>query len=280
MLGVGLALVASVAWGVGDFIGGVKTRVLPVLSVLVVSQTVGFVWIGCVALIAQKPAPGVDKMGLAALSAVAGTIGLACFYKAMSIGKISLVVPIAAMAAVVPVVVGIASGDRPSGLQLSGMAIALGGAVLASRERDSGADGSSRLAAGVLLAAVSALTWGVFFLAIDAAADGGPVWASLVNRTTSFVLLLGAALVMRPPLRAARPHLPALAVAGTLDVSANLLFAAASTKGLVSLVSVVGSLYPVVTVLLARVLLKERVERIQEAGVIAALGGVVLIAAG
>jgi drug/metabolite transporter (DMT)-like permease len=152
--------------------------------------------------------------------------------------------------------------------------------VLASRERDSEAGGSSRLAAGVALAGVSAISWGIFFLAIDAASDGGPVWASLVNRATSFVLLLAAALVMRPSLRATRPHMPALAVAGTLDVSANLMFAAASTKGLVSLVSVAGSLYPVVTVLLARIVLHERVERIQEAGVVAALGGVVLIAAG
>jgi len=101
-----------------------------------------------------------------------------------------------------------------------------------------------------------------------------------VNRTTSLVLLVGAALILRPPLRAAKPHLPALALAGTLDVSANLMFAAGTTKGLVSLVSVAASLYPVVTVLLARTVLHERVQRIQELGVAAALGGVVLIAAG
>src|SRR5215212_6268394 len=107
---------------------------------------------------------------------------------------------------------------------------------MASREPDREGPGGSRLAAGVLLAALSAFAWGWFFLAIDVASDGGAVWASLVNRTTSLVILVAAALLMRPPLRAARPHLPALAIAGTLDVSANLLFAAASTKGLVSLV--------------------------------------------
>ena len=280
MLGVGIALLASFAWGIGDFIGGMKSRVLPVLSVLVVSQAVGFVCIALVALVAQKPVPGGEEIAFASLSAIAGTIGLACFYRALSIGKMSLVVPVAAMAAVVPVIIGIATGDRPSPLQLTGMVVALVGAVLASRERDPGSNGGPKLAAGVLLAAVSALMWGIFFLAIDAAADGGPVWASLVNRTTSLVLLLAAVLILRPPLRDTRPHLPALAVAGTLDVSANLLFAAGTTKGLVSLVSVAGSLYPVVTVLLARAFLHERVERIQEAGVVAALGGVVLIAAG
>jgi drug/metabolite transporter (DMT)-like permease len=280
MLGIGLALAASLAWGVGDFIGGSKARVLSVLSVLVCSQVVGFLWIAGVAIVAQEPAPGSREMAFAALSAVAGTLGLACFFRAIAIGKMSLVVPIAAMAAVVPVIVGIATGDRPSALQLAGMLVAMTGAVLASREPDREGSGGPRLAAGVLLAALSAFAWGWFFLAIDVASDGGAVWASLVNRTTSLVILLAAAIILRPRLREARPHVPALAVSGTLDVSANLLFAAASTKGLVSLVSVAGSLYPVVTVVLARVVLKERVNRIQDAGVIAALGGVVLIAAG
>jgi drug/metabolite transporter (DMT)-like permease len=280
MLGIGLALCASLAWGVGDFIGGMKTRVLPVLVVLVCSQLVGFLWIGAVALVAQQPVPAAHYVLFAALSAVAGTAGLACFFRAIAIGKMSLVVPIAATAGVVPVVVGIATGDRPSALQITGIVVALGGAVLASREPDEEGRGGSKLAAGVLLAALSAFFWGWFFLAIDEASDGGAVWASLVNRTTSLALLLVAAAIMRPRLRAARPHMPALAASGTLDVSANLLFAAATTKGLVSLVSVAGSLYPIVTVLLARVVLKERVRRIQEAGVIAALGGVVLIAAG
>ncbi|HEX4717365.1 MAG TPA: DMT family transporter [Thermoleophilaceae bacterium] len=280
MLGIGLALLASLAWGFGDFIGGAKSRVLPVLVVIVCSQVVGFVWIAGVAAIAHEPVPGGREAAFAALSALAGTAGLACFFRAIAIGKMSLVVPIASMAGVVPVIVGIATGDRPSVVQLAGMVIALAGAVLASREPDEGARGGSKLAAGVLLAALSAFLWGWFFLALDVASDGGAVWASLINRTTSLALLLVAAAIMRPHLAAARPHMAALALAGTLDVSANLLFAAATTKGLVSLVSVAGSLYPVVTVLLARVVLKERVHRVQELGVAAALGGVVLIAAG
>jgi uncharacterized membrane protein len=279
MLGIGLALAASLCWGVGDFIAGSKSRVLPVLVVLVCSQLVGLVWIGAVALIAQEPVPGTREIVLAAVSAVAGTAGLACFFRAIAIGKMSVVVPVAATAAVVPVIVGIATGDRPSVLQLLGMAVALAGAVLASREPGEEGEGGS-LAAGVLLAALSALFIGFFFLAIDGASDGGAVWASLVNRITSVTLLLVAAAVVHPQLSAARPHLRALAAAGTLDVSANLLFAAAPTEGLISLVSVAGSLYPVITVLLARIVLKERVHRIQEAGVAVALAGVVLIAAG
>jgi drug/metabolite transporter (DMT)-like permease len=280
MLGVGLALAASLAWGFGDFIGGTKTRVMPVLAVLLCAQLVGLVWIGAIALIADEPVPGTRYIAFAALSAVAGTAGLACFFRAIAIGKMSLVVPIAATAAALPVVVGIATGDRPSIFQLAGMAIALGGAVMASREPGSAGQGGARLAAGVLLAALSAFFIGWFFLTIDVASDGGAVWASLVNRITSVSLLATAALFLRPGLTDARLHMRGLAAAGTLDVSANLLFAAASTKGLVSLVSVAGSLYPVITVLLARFLLKEKVHRIQEVGVLAALGGVVLIAAG
>jgi drug/metabolite transporter (DMT)-like permease len=280
MLGIGLALAASLCWGFGDFIGGSKTRVLPVLIVLVCSQLVGLVWIGGVALVANEPVPDSREIVFAALSAVAGTAGLACFFRAIAVGKMSLVVPIAATAAAVPVFVGIATGDRPSVLQLIGMPIALAGAVMASREQDAQQRGRGGLAAGVLLAALSAFFIGLFFLAIDVASDGGAVWASLVNRITSVTLLLVAVAFVRPRLGNARPHLPLLAVAGTLDVSANLLFAAASTKGLVSLVSVAGSIYPVITVLLARLVLKERVNRVQELGVAAALGGVVLIAAG
>lgn len=280
MLGVGLALLASCMFGVGDFIGGSKSRVLPVLTVILCSQIVGFVWIGSVLLIANDPAPDARQVTMAVLSAVCGTTGLLAFFRAMAVGTMSVVVPIASTAAIVPVVVGIATGDRPSALQLGGMVVALGGVVMASREPGTAGERGPRVAAGVWLAALSALLIGLFFITFDVAGDGGAVWASFVNRTTSVTLLVVAALVMRPRLADARPHLAALAVAGTLDVSANLAFAAALREGLLSLVSVAGSLYPVVTVLLARFLLHERVQRVQEAGVAATLGGVVMIAAG
>jgi drug/metabolite transporter (DMT)-like permease len=279
MLAVGLALLASVMFGLGDFIAGSKSRVLPVLVVLFWSQVVGLAWIGTVALIAQDPVPDTRQILLAALSAVAGTSGLACFFRAIAVGQMSVVVPIAATGAVVPVIYGIATGDRPTPLQLAGMGVALAGVILASREPGD-ADGGRRVAAGAGMAVLAAVLIGTFFIAIDVASDGGPVWASLVNRATSVTLLAAIVLLVRPPIRAARPHLPALAVAGTLDVSANLAFAIALTEGLLSLVSVAGSLYPVVTVMLARILLHERVHRVQEIGVATALVGVVLIAAG
>ena len=151
--------------------------------------------------------------------------------------------------------------------------------MLAARERDT-LDGGGRFAAGALLAAASALAFGLFFLAMDSAADGGAIWASFVNRATSTTILLLVVLAVRPSFAGVRPHLPVLAAIGTFDVMANVLFAAASTKGLISLVSVASSLYPVMTLILARTFLHERVHRVQELGIAAALSGVVLIAAG
>jgi drug/metabolite transporter (DMT)-like permease len=279
VVAIALALGASVVWGMGDFLGGLKSRTLPLLGVLVCSQAVGFAAVGAVTLASGRPAPPAHYVATAALSAVFGTAGLAAFYRAIAVGKMSVVAPIAALSAGLPVVVGIAEGDRPSALQAVGMAIALAGAVLASRE-PGGDEGGPRIAAGALLAAGSAIGFGLFFLAMDSASDGGAVWASFVNRATSVTILVAAALALRPPLRQVRPHLPALAVVGIFDVMANVLFAAATTKGLVSLVSVGSSLYPVTTVLLARAFLREQVHRTQEIGVVAALAGVVLIAAG
>jgi drug/metabolite transporter (DMT)-like permease len=279
MLAIGLALGASVLWGVGDFLGGLKSRTLPLLAVLVPSQVAGFLTIGVITLVSGQSPPSAHSAALAALSAVIGTTGIATFYRAIAVGKIGVVVPIAATSAVLPVVVGLAEGDHPSALQAAGMAITVAGAVLTSREPERQA-GSGRLAAGAGLAFVSALAFGGFFVAIDAASDGGALWATMVNRMTSVTVLLVVVLALRSPLGRARPHLPVLAFIGFCDVMANVAFAVATTKGLVSLASVVGSLYPVVTVVLARSFLRERVHRVQEVGVAAALSGVVLIAAG
>src|SRR5215212_7938689 len=208
MLGVGLALIASLMFGVGDFIGGSKSRVVPVLTVILCSQVVGFVWIGTVLLISNDPAPDTRQVAMAVLSAICGTTGLVAFFRAMAVGTISVVVPIASTAAIVPVIVGIATGDRPSALQLGGMVVALAGVVMASREPAEEGERGPRVAAGVGLAALSALLIGLFFITFDVAGDGGAVWASFVNRATSVTMLLLAAVLMRPKLAGARPHLP------------------------------------------------------------------------
>ncbi len=270
-----LAFASSVSWGIADFLGGLKSRRLPLLNVLLASQGVGLALIGTFMLVRWEPPPGGDFALWAVFSGVAGVTGLAAFYRGLAVGNMGVVAPISATAAVVPVVVGIASGDRPATVQYVGLVLALAGVVLASREEVSG--GTAR---GAGFAVVSALGFGLFFVGIDNASDADIGWAMVVNRITGVSLLLAAFALLRPPLAARRNDIPVLATVGTLDIGANALFALASTEGLVSLVSVLGSLYPLTTVALAAVVLGERPHRVAQIGVATALAGVVLIAAG
>jgi drug/metabolite transporter (DMT)-like permease len=178
------------------------------------------------------------------------------------------------------VIVGLSTGERPSGLQLAGMLAALVGVVLASREPDEGPERAAAARRSIALALVAALGIGTFFVGMDAAADADVAWAMLTARGVSVGALVAAAVVLRPAVRAPLPALPVLAVIGLLDASANGMFAYASTLGLLSLVAVLGSLYPVVTIALARAVLAERVQRVQAAGVALALAGVAAIAGG
>ncbi len=270
-----LAFASSVSWGVADFLGGLQARRLPLLNVLLCSQGIGLLLVGVYMLARTESPPGGDFAAWAALSGIAGAIGLAAFYRGLAVGNMGVVAPISSTAALIPVVVGIASGDRPSAIQYAGLMLALVGVVIASREEVSGATAS-----GAGFALLSALGFGFFFVGMDNASDADIGWAMLGNRITSFSLLLAAFAVLRPAWKASRSDAPVLATVGTLDITANALFAIASTEGLVSLVSVLGSLYPLTTVALAAVVLRERPHRVAQVGVALALGGVVLIAAG
>jgi drug/metabolite transporter (DMT)-like permease len=160
-----------------------------------------------------------------------------------------------------------------------GIALAIAGVVLASRELPE-EGGAARVATGAGLALVAAVGFGSFFVSMDAASGPDLFWAIFFNRVTSIAVLGLAALAIRPRLAVGRGDVRTLLAIGVLDISANGLFAVASTKGLVSLVAVLASLYPVVTILLARAVLGEHVRRVQRAGVVAALAGVTLISAG
>ena len=272
-----LAFASSVAWGAGDFLGGLKSRRLPLLNVLVAAQLVGLVLIGAYVVLRAEGPPGGDLALWAPLSGLAGAVGLAAFYRGLAVGNMGVVAPISATAAMVPLVVGVAGGDRPGDLQYAGVALALTGVVLASREE---VGGSGRIARGAGLALLSALGFGLFFVGMDQASDEDVAWAIFGNRMASVTVLLAAFAMLRPPVAVRRSDVPALAAIGTLDIAANAMFAVASTKDLVSLVSVLGSLYPITTVGLAAVVLGERPHRVAQVGVVLALSGVALIAAG
>jgi drug/metabolite transporter (DMT)-like permease len=276
MAAIALALGASLTWGFADFFGPLKGRTFGALRVLIYVQLGGLIAIALIVAVRGK-GPADAAAFLAVPAAISGTLGLYAYYRGMQVGAMSIVAPIAGISAVVPVVVGIVSGDRPSVWQLLGMAAALGGVFLASRESGSG---GTRFAAGVGLALLAAIGFGGYFPPMHAAGDADFWWASLIFRMTSTSVIVAAVAIRRPALGVPPLQVPLLALIGIGDMLGNLLFAAASTSGLVSVTSVLASLYPIVTVILARIILKERVARSQEAGIALTLAGVGLISAG
>lgn len=225
-----------------------------------------------------EPMPSGHDMLLAGVSAIAGIAGLTAFYRGMAVGTMSVVAPISATAAVIPITVGVATGDRPSAVQAIGLAMAFLGVVLASREPAGHEE--RRAVKGVGFALGAAAGFGTFFVLMDAASDADPYWAIMANRVAGVTLLAVAFLLLRPKPLPGRADIPALVAIGLLDVGANGLFAIASTEGLVSVVATLASLYPVVTILLARYLLHERLAPSQQFGVLTALAGVAAISAG
>ncbi len=270
-----LALGASLAWGVADFVGPLLSRTLGILRVLFWAQ-VG----GVVALALAVAIRGDGPAGWAVLFAICasfgGMLGLFAFYRGMDVGAMSVVAPIAGVSAVIPVVFGIATGDNPAPLQIAGIVCALLGVGLASVEHH---EGQPRVAAGVGLALLAALGFGFYFPWMHAAGKVDFWWASLVFRTTALLIVAAVVAAERPPLRLGRRDLAIVVAVGVGDTIGNVLFAASSGQGLVSLTAVLASLYPVVTVLLAAAVLHERVAPLQRAGIVLTLTGVVLISA-
>jgi len=275
-LALALALGSSVVWGIADFSGGSLTRRLPVFAVTVVSQGAGFV--ALLVAVAVHGDVGARSLALGLLAGVGGGTGLAAFYKALSLGTMSVVSPIAACSAVIPFAISLATGERPAAFAVAGAALALAGAVLASVEERRSE--SPERARAVVLALACAVALGVFVYFLGLGSREGDALSTLVGaRIGSLTVLVLLAAARRAPLAVPRPSLGAVAAVGVADVSANALFAYASGHGLLALVSVLGSLYPVVTLLLAHVLLGERLTRPQQVGVAVALAGVCAIAA-
>ena len=286
MLAAALALSASLAWGCSDFLGGLAARRLPLLTVMLLSGIVGSLGVALVVLARGVPAPGGDFAVYAVLAGVSGVIGIGAFYRGLAIGVMSIVAPVSAAGAVVPVAVGLASGERPAPWQVAGALIAIAGVVLVSRQgasehEDAAArERSAAAARGVPLALLAGAGFGGFFALMDRASEADAWWAILSARAASTTCVIVAVLAIRPRLATAAPDWGLLSVVGVLDVGANLLFALASREGLLSLVGVLSSLYPVVTIFLARTFLHERIARWQQVGVVATLAGVLLISAG
>jgi drug/metabolite transporter (DMT)-like permease len=271
-----LALGSSVVWGCADFGGGSLTRRLPVLAVTVLSQAAGFV--ALLVALGVRGDLGARSFALGVIGGAGGGIGLAAFYKALSLGTMSVVSPIAACSAVVPFAVSIATGERPAVFAIAGAVLALAGAVLASIEERRLS--SPERARAILLAVVTAGALGLFVYFLGLGSREGDALSTLVGaRVGSLGVLVLLAVGGRASLRLPVRTLAAVAAVGLADVTANALFAFASGHGLLALVSVLGSLYPVMTLFLAHVFLHERLTPPQQLGVGIALAGVIAIAA-
>jgi len=277
MLAAGLALVASLCYGISNFVGPVLSRDLAVYPVLIAGQVVAFCVSVIVVGVAGDPVPDLALVGAAALAGIGNAWGLIAFYRAAAIGPLSIVTPIGSLSAAVPVLVGVSRGEPLGPVKLTGMVLALGGVALAAR-RPGGPQGAQRhLRAAVVWALSSALGFGLFLTFMAPASDDGVFWAVALSRAALLPALVAAAWVLAASLRAPLRRLPNVAVPGLLLFAGTVAYSSATREGDLSVVSVLGCLFPVVTVTLAFALLGERLHRSQGAGVAAAIAGVILV---
>jgi drug/metabolite transporter (DMT)-like permease len=277
-LAIALALASSLVWGCADFLGGIYSRRQPLAAVTVISQAAGFA-----ALFAWLAATGLELDGRALafglLAGLGGGAGLALFYRALSVGTMSIVSPISACGALVPFGLALATGDRPAALVLLGALVALAGAVIASAEEHRSDEASRREAALLAVGAACLLGLFVYFIGV-AGRDGETLSALFGARVGSLTVLTGWVVATRSPIRLDRSALPAVVGIGLMDTFANGLFVLASARGFLSIVSVLGSLYPIATILAAYLFLHERISRTQKAGVALTLVGIAFVASG
>jgi len=280
---IAFALGSSLLWGFSDYLGGFKSRTYAVPVVLaamyLASLLVMLVFVG-----ARGEGPPSSSYVFAGLGAgLVGIMALGAFYTALSIGTMSIVAPISATGVALPVIVGLIGGDEPGALRSCGLALAVIGIVLASREAPGGPIGVREQRLSIGLAILAGLGFGSYFVLAGYGSEGDVAWTLLLSRMAGFpVVALIALLALRRAgaVRPGRGAVAALAGIGLLDLGANALYNHASTIGELSSVAVASSLYPVVTVILAAILLGERVQGVQRVGVVVALAGVVMIAAG
>jgi drug/metabolite transporter (DMT)-like permease len=282
MLAAVLALASSMSWGLSDFLGGLQSRRHALLTVMFLSQGLAFAILVVVVLAGAPIEHDAASTAWGAGCGALGLVGLIAFYRALAIGTMSIVAPLSATGTVIPVLVGIADGERPAALQVAGIALAAMGVVLAARAapaEDAAERRNDRIA--IVLALVAAIGFGSFFAGVDRAEETADVtWVLFAARMPTAVLLGLAFALRRPPVPRSPRALGAIAAIGVFDLLANLLFVLATGRGLLSVVGVLGALYPAMTVVLARVVLHERLTRAQGAGVLITLAGVVALAAG
>lgn len=287
-----LALVAAATWGASDFVGGLAGRRVPGASVAFASQLVGLAGLTVVAPLAGGSASGAD-LAWGAASGLGGATGVAFLYHGLAVGQMSVVAPLTAVgSATLPVVFGLVTGERPSPTALAGVVLALVavGALCSFgpagddgevHEDDGGrparaGPGGTGLVSGVAAGA----GFGAFFICLGRTSAGAGMWPLVPARVVAVSVLAGLVLATRRALVPGGGTAPAVVLAGALDVTANAAFLLATRRGLLSIVSLLASLYPAATVVLARFVLHERLTAAQSAGLAGAAAAVALIVLG
>lgn len=283
MITVALALCVAALWGTADFLGGFATRQISVLTVLFWSQLIGLAGLAVWVVASEPEWPG-GGMWPVVVGGIAEIAGLGCLYRGLAIGAMGIVAPIsAAMSPVVPLAFDLVRGHPPVTAQWFGIAFALVGIVLVSREpgsiRTQGV-GRPPIAAGVGLALLAALGFGIFIVGLGEASQESKSWAVAVTQLTAVSVLVVALLSTRTVPRATKALLPLILAVGIFGSLGNALIALAASQGAIGIIAVLSSLYPITTILLARALLQERLGTTRTVGGLIALGGAALIAVG
>lgn len=284
-----LALATSVLWGLADFGGGLLSRRTPALTVIVVSQLIAVVVLGAIVVATGGRSEAGPLLWYAVAAGIVGPVAMLSFYKALALGPMGMVSPLGSIGVAVPVGVGLVIGERPGLLQIAGIVVAVAGIVLAGGPELRGAPVRRR---AILLTLLAAFGFGaVMALISEASTTVTGLFLALFVQRVANVAVGGTALYVSVRrgaravpkdggLRTVRADLPALAFVGFADVAANGTYALAAQHGPVTVAAVLASLYPVITAVAARGLLKERLRAIQAAGAGLALVGTVLLAAG
>jgi len=271
-----LGLAAAAAWGAGDFGGGLTSRRAPVFGVVLLSQVVGMVIALGLALFRGEAVPRGTDLLLCFVAGTVGGIGITALYRGLAIGRMGIVAPVTGvLAAVIPVVGGIILEGLPATMVLVGIGLAILSVVLVSRAAD---EGGGR--AGVTEALVAGVAIGSFGIVISGLSEGGVFSALTVIRLVQSVLVIFAVLATRSAWRPPRDAVPAIVVVGVLDMAGNSFYLLAVQTGALAVASVLSALYPVATVILAAVVLHERVTRDHTVGIALASVAIVLIGIG
>lgn len=275
------ALSASLCWGSGDFCGGLASRRAKVASVVIASYTVGFVLLVTLAMIGKEPIPRPADFLWGGLAGLAGVLGLLAFYSALASGKMGIAAPVSAvLTAMLPVLFSAVTSGLPTLLQLGGFGLALVAIGLISRpERAESSEESSGAPQGIGLAVLAGCGFGCFFILISRVHPGATFWPLAVARVTSVVLLFIVLRVRRQQILPEMTVAPLILLTGCLDAIGNVFFVLAAHSGRLDVAAILSSFYPAATVLLAAIVLRERVTRIQATGILLVLLAIPMISA-